>query len=128
MASKRIANPSEVRTWAAANLADIEGLPENYRLGDRGQFPPAVITAFNKAHKNVKYVRGAFVNKTAVKFTRVTDKGRKVPGVAHIDTTKVREAAREAGLALPSKGRLPQAVKVAYAQGPEALKALAATV
>lgn len=115
--AKRIESPAVVRQWAKDNLSSIEGLPEGYSIGDRGRLHPAVHKAFNKAHKNAKSVTGEFVPTTLVRFKRTTANGRTVPGAKAVDLTQVRAAAKAAGVVVKDKGRLPEAVKQAYAAG-----------
>lgn len=126
MASKRIANPSVVRQWAKDTLASggtIAGLPEGYTVAVQGRLHPAIREAYTKAHKGEKVVEGGFVRTRTVKGVRVTESGRKVPFSKAVDTTQVRAAAKAAGVSLPDKGRLPNAVVRAFALGEYAPKA-----
>jgi len=118
--SSKVAVPSTVRAWAKENLSSIEGLPEGYVIGDRGQFHPAVIAAFNKKHPRRKYARSAYVNPGATrKVTAVTTNpsGRKTPVTKTVVVSEARAAAKAAGVPLGDKGRVPQSVLIDFVTG-----------
>jgi hypothetical protein len=113
MSNSKVAVPSAVRSWARENLSSIEGLPEGYTVGDRGQFHPAIIAAYNKANPRRKYVRAAYVNPGAtVKVTVVKQNasGRKTPITKTVVVSEARAAAKAAGVPLGAQGRVPASV------------------
>lgn len=120
MSKKVVAVPSAVRSWARENLSSIEGLPEGYSVGDRGQFHPAIIAAYNKAHPRAKYVRSAYVDPGATRkvtaFKR-NAKGGKTPVTKTVVVSEARKAAKAAGVPLGSQGRVPVAVLKAFVVG-----------
>lgn len=127
MASKKVANPSNVREWAKEALSKgqtIDGLPEGYTVGDRGRLHPAIREAFNKSHKSVKYTENVHAPKTVtVKTFRESTNGRKTPLVKQVVVSEARAAALAAGVALGKRGRVSADVLASYARGEYAPKA-----
>lgn len=97
------AAPSSVRMWARDN---------GYNVGTRGRLHPDVIKAYNAAH-GLKYREAAHVE--TVEHTVKPQKGRKV--TRKVNIAMVREAAREAGVTVGERGRLPREVLDAYVLG-----------
>ena len=120
MASTKIVTASVVREWAKGlpDLTTIEGLPENYQIGDRGRLNPAVRVAFDKTHKGVRYEVGHKEAKT-VKVTAVktNDKGRKVPVTRKVNISEARAAAKAAGLPVGERGMPSKAILMGFVRG-----------
>lgn len=103
------ASPADVRAWA---IESKWGADEGYVVGGRGKFPQALIKDYNKSH-GVKYRQGQHVKTVSVKAKPA--KGRTVE--RKVSVPAVRAAAREAGIPVGSKGRLPQDVLDAFVLG-----------
>ena len=107
MSRKVTASPAEVRAWATEN-----GLT----VGTRGKLPPEVIKGYNDSHK-VKYVQAAFVQTRKITGTKPDKNGRNRSVTVTATTAEVRDAAVQAGLAKPGRGRLSNEVFAAFAAG-----------
>jgi hypothetical protein len=97
------ASAPEVRAWALAN---------GHKVGARGLFPEATITAYNRKHA-VKYKAGKHVKTIEVKAKPA--KGRTVTRKVNVE--QVRKAAREAGVKVGARGNLPESVLTAFVLG-----------
>ena len=119
MASKKIADPSNVREWAKANLANIEGLPEGYTVARQGRLHPAIRAAFNKANKGAKYAEGVSNSHTVtVKYTVLNKKGGKTPVTKSVNVKAARAALVAAKVeGVGERGRLKHEHLVAFAKG-----------
>ena len=118
MASKKVANPSDVRSWAKDNLSSIEGLPDGYTVAKQGRLHPAIREAFNKAHKGSKYVVGVSQPKTVTVKATVVRNGRKVPLTKQVVVAEARKALRDAEFPnVGARGRLRPEALVAFATG-----------
>lgn len=118
MASKKIVTASTVRAWAVENLSTIEGLPEGYKIGERGRLHPAVRAAFDKSHKAFRYEVGHIEPKTVtVKTFKPNSKGGKTPLTKKVIVSEVRKAAAEAGVKVGERGLPQRAVLEAFARG-----------
>jgi hypothetical protein len=97
--------PSVVRAWGAeqnSKGATYKGTEP----GTRGRLNPALVSAYNKAHKGAnRYVEGKAVKSIVV--SAKPEKGRKV--TARISVTEARKAAVEKGLPVGARGNLSQA-------------------
>ena len=119
MASKRIADPSNVREWAKENLANVPGLPEGYTVARQGRLHPAIREAFNKANKGAKYVEGTSNPHTVtVKYTVTNKKGGKTPVTKSVNVKEARAALLAAKVeGVGQRGRLRHEHLVAVAKG-----------
>lgn len=113
--SVKVANPSDVRAWAKANVATIKGLPEGYVVGERGRLHPLVRKAYDKAHPRAKYVESAFVERQTVKGVRVAASGRKVPFAVQVNVAEAREALLKAGKPVGKRGRIAKSLLTEHA-------------
>lgn len=108
-----VVTATEVRAWA-------EGRKINGKVGvaARGSLPAEVIDAYNKAHKAKRYER-TIVQPSASVLTiegRKTDaRGRKNRTTYKVDVPTIRAWARENGVEVGERGRIPASVKAAYA-------------
>lgn len=112
MAKTQKVTLAEVRTWAEGK--------ELVGKGQRGKLPVDVIEAFEKAHPGRKYDKSAAVlaKRVEVKAIRVNpETGRKTPIRKMVLHSEVRQAAIQAGVAVPARGQMPQSVLTAYVAG-----------
>lgn len=96
--------PQEIRAWAREqdSLKDEKCLNPNAR----GRFSPAVIKAWNAAHKSRKYTgQGRHVPTVALKYGTTDKRGRNRTATAQVTRAEVRRLAGKPG----SKGRLSAA-------------------
>src|SRR5690606_22653787 len=100
----KTASPAQVRAFAAE---------KGFQVGARGKFSDELVKAFNTEHRCTPYRAGQFV--PTEKHTVKPEKGRKVTRT--INLSEVRAAAREAGVQVGARGRIPTQVKDAYVLG-----------
>lgn len=117
--AKRLVAASIVREWAKSNLDSID--PKGHvSLSEtaRGRLHPEVVTAFNRAHKNMKYGQGTPNPTTLITETVMVESknGRKVPKRVTLTPEEVKSLTGH-----KSRGRIPNSVKAQAA----ALKAQA---
>jgi len=118
MAKNTKVSLATVREWAVE-----QGLVKS---GQRGKLSADVIEAFEKANPGQKYDKEAAVlaKRVEVKAMRTNASGRKTPITRKVIVSEVRQAARAAGVSVPTKGRLTAPVLEAYVL--DTLPALAA--
>lgn len=100
---KKSASASEVREWARE---------QGVAVGKRGRLAPDVVKAYNAAHR-IKHVEAAHVE--TVEVTAKPEKGRAI--TRRVNISQAREAAREAGVEVGARGRLPKSVLSAFVLG-----------
>lgn len=95
--SKRNVTAAVVREWAAENNIPVKA----------GRLPSSLATAFNKAHKNARYVPGTVEPKVMVV---------KAPGKPprRVNVTEARKALQAADQPVGARGRLTKAHALAY--------------
>ena len=116
--AKRNVSASIVREWASENMSLVPSEAHLSLTGAngkvRGRIHPALITVFNRSHKNVKYDPSAKTPRESSLIVQqivvTTDKGRKVPRKVTLTADEVRTLT---GHTAP--GRIPNAVKTAAA-------------
>lgn len=106
--NKRTASPADVRTWAREN---------GHTVGTRGRFAPALVKAYNAAHKGAPYVEAAFIETRKVTATVTDKRGRKRPVTRSVSLPEVRKAAAAAGVKVGERGRIGSTVLAAYVSG-----------
>lgn len=98
-------SPATVRSYFAEQGVAIPGT---------GRIKTEYVKAYNKANKGRPYRPGQFAGET-VTVTAKPEKGRAVTRKVLI--SEVRAAAREAGVPVGSRGRLPREVLTAHVLG-----------
>lgn len=109
--TKTPATSADVRKWAAEN---------GHTVKERGRFDSKIIEAYNAKNKARPYESGIKPEgkKIQVKGRRLAKDGkRRVPYSAMVSMTDIRNAAAEAGVRIGVRGRIPQDIIDAFANG-----------
>lgn len=104
--SKTGPSASDVRAWGReqnASGADFKGTEP----GTRGRLNPALVAAYNKAHKGANAFKGNKAHVSSVTVTAKPAKGRAV--TKRVNVAEARAALAAQGIAVGKRGRLPKA-------------------
>ena len=95
---------AQVRAWGAEQNPALPGSAK----GTRGRLNPALVAAYNKAHKGGNAYSEKDKAVSSVTVTAKPAKGR--AKTARVNVAEARKAAAAQGLTVGKRGRLPQAV------------------
>jgi len=118
---RKTASASTVRAWGAEQNRTAGTSFRNVEADAEGRLPhgrldPALVKAYNAKHKGAqRYAEPKQGGNGALKVVQVTAKPEKGRAVQRtIVESEARAWAREKGLTVGAKGRLPQTIRAAY--------------